>query len=69
MSATVSFELAKPLVPYGPAMMESFLLFVDPASYESGQPSLSESRSRWFGMPSPSLSIVPLQYEEATGAK
>ena len=44
--------------------MESFLLFVDPASYESGQPSLSESRSRRFGMPSPSVSKSGLQLKK-----
>jgi hypothetical protein len=43
LSVTVSLELAKPFVPYGPAMMESVKFIVEPASKASLQPSLSES--------------------------
>ena len=56
LSVTVSLELAKPFVPYGPVMMESFKFDVEPASKASLHPSLSESRSKRFGMPSASVS-------------
>ena len=52
LSTEVSFELAKPFVPYGPAMIESVKFVVEPASKASLQPSLSESRSSLFGIPS-----------------
>ena len=56
LSAAVSLELAKPFVPYGPEMIESVLVFEDPPSKASEQPSLSESRSKRLGIPSPSVS-------------
>ena len=46
LSVTVSLEFAKPFVPYGPVMMESFKFDVEPASKASLQPSLSESKSK-----------------------
>ena len=56
LSVTVSLELAKPFVPYGPAMMESVKFIVEPASKASLQPSLSESKSFELIIPSPSVS-------------
>ena len=52
--ATVVVDVTAPPVPFftEPELSVPFT----PASFASGQPSPSESKSNWFGMPSPSLS-------------
>ena len=59
LSVAVSLVLASPLVPKGAANLKFLVVsFVAPASRASLQPSLSESRSREFGIPSLSVSNV-----------
>ena len=56
--ATVVVDVTAPPVPFftEPELSVPFT----PASFASGQPSPSESKSNWFGIPSPSVSASQL---------
>ena len=50
--------LDNPVVPALPSALPSLSVSVPPDSITSGIPSLSESKSKWLGIPSPSLSYT-----------
>ena len=61
LSVAVSLALANPLVPKGAENLKFFVVsVVAPPSRASLQPSLSESKSKRLGIPSPSISTISL---------
>ena len=66
--AVLGIPLVVGVVPTVPSALPSLSASVPPDSITSGIPSLSESKSKWFGIPSPSASLPSPQLRKTPKA-